>query len=103
MLCDADLAILAAAPERYAEYIADVRREYAHVPDDLFRPGRAAVLGDLLAKPTLFHTAYARREWEARARANVERELASLGVVRCPSGRPADILCIGADRGVGAG
>ena len=61
VLSDADLAILAAAPERYAEYIADVRREYAHVPDDLFRAGRAAVLGDLLAKPTLFHTAHARR------------------------------------------
>ena len=43
-LSDADLAILAAAPERYAEYTADVRREYAHVPDDLFRAGRAAVL-----------------------------------------------------------
>ena len=44
VLSDADLAILAATPERYAEYAADVRREYAHVPDDLFRAGRAAVL-----------------------------------------------------------
>jgi predicted metal-dependent HD superfamily phosphohydrolase len=75
---DADLAILAAVPARYAEYTADVRREYAHVPDDLFRAGRTAVLRDLLAKPTLFHTAHARREWEARARANVEAELAQL-------------------------
>jgi predicted metal-dependent HD superfamily phosphohydrolase len=77
-LSDADLAILAAAPERYAEYTADVRREYAHVPDDLFRAGRAAVLTDLLAKPTLFHTAHAREHWEARARANVEAELGIL-------------------------
>ena len=74
-LSDADLAILAAAPERYAEYTADVRREYAHVPGDLFRAGRAAVLSDLLSKPTLFHTTHARREWEARARTNVEAEL----------------------------
>ena len=74
VLSDADLAILAAAPERYAEYVADVRREYAHVPDDLFRPGRAAVLGDLLAKQSLFHTAHAREHWEVRARANVEAE-----------------------------
>ena len=77
VLSDADLAILAAAPERYAEYAADVRREYAHVPDDLFRAGRAAVLRDLLAKPSLFHTAHAREHWEAAARANVEAELGS--------------------------
>jgi predicted metal-dependent HD superfamily phosphohydrolase len=77
-LSDADLAILAAAPERYAEYTADVRREYAHVPEDLFRTGRAAVLGALLAKPSLFHTAHGREHWETRARANVEAELAQL-------------------------
>lgn len=47
VLCDADLAILAAAPPVYAAYTAAVRAEYAHVPDDLFRPGRAAVLGAL--------------------------------------------------------
>ena len=78
VLSDADLAILAAPPERYAEYVADVRREYAHVPDDLFAAGRAAVLRDLLAKPTLFHTAHAREHWEPAARANVEAELAQL-------------------------
>jgi len=78
VLSDADLAILAASRERYEEYAADVRREYAHVPDPDFRTGRAAVLRDLLAKPHLFHTAYAREHWEAAARANVERELATL-------------------------
>jgi predicted metal-dependent HD superfamily phosphohydrolase len=36
------------------------------------------VLRDLLAKPTLFHTVEARRRWEDRARANVEREVRSL-------------------------
>jgi predicted metal-dependent HD superfamily phosphohydrolase len=77
-LCDADLAILAAPPDRYAEYVADVRREYAHVPDDAFRAGRAAVLRDLQAKPHLFHTAYAREQWEAPARANLTRELTAL-------------------------
>lgn len=77
-LCDADLAILAAPAERYAAYVAAVRREYADVPDDLFARGRAAVLSDLLAKPHLFHTAHARASWEGAGRANVERELASL-------------------------
>ncbi len=78
ILCDADLAILAAPPQRYADYVAGVRREYAAVPDDAFRAGRAAVLRDLAAKPELFHTPRARELWEAGARANLARELASL-------------------------
>ena len=39
-LCDADLAILAAPAPRYAAYVADVRREYAHLRDDDFAVGR---------------------------------------------------------------
>jgi predicted metal-dependent HD superfamily phosphohydrolase len=77
-LSDADLAILAAPPARYAEYAADVRREYAHVSDADFRAGRAAVLADLLDRPHLFHTAHARAHWEPSARGNVEAELARL-------------------------
>ncbi|MEV8020838.1 hypothetical protein AB0O76_31800 [Streptomyces sp. NPDC086554] len=74
-LCDADLAILAAAPDAYAAYAAAVREEYAFVPDDAFREGRAAVLRQLLALPRLFRTPHGAREWEARARANLATEL----------------------------
>ncbi|MGD9959171.1 HD domain-containing protein [Nocardioides sp.] len=77
-LSDADLAILAAPPERYAAYVASVRAEYAHVSDADFASGRSAILADLLTKPALFHTAHAREHWEAPARANVERELSEL-------------------------
>lgn len=83
LLCDADLAILAARAERYAEYSRDVRAEYAHVDDADFRAGRAAVLRALLDGP-LFHTAPAREAWEARARANVQAELASLSLPGSP-------------------
>ncbi|GAB3249645.1 HD domain-containing protein [Nocardioides dilutus] len=78
-LSDADLAILAAPAGRYDDYVAAVRREYAHLPDDVFAEGRAAVLAALADKPHLFHTAYAREHWEAPARANLEREVAGLG------------------------
>ena len=77
-LSDADLAILAAPPARYDEYAAAVRAEFAHIPDAEFRLGRAEVLRGLLAKPTLFHTDYARAQWEQPARANIARELAAL-------------------------
>jgi predicted metal-dependent HD superfamily phosphohydrolase len=77
-LSDADLAILAAPRERYSEYVASVRREWAHVSDADFAAGRSTILRDLLAKPHLFHTRYARATWEAAARANVECELGAL-------------------------
>lgn len=79
VLSDADLGILAATPERYAAYVASVRLEYAHLDDEVFDKGRAAVLTELLAKPRLFHTAFAVGQWEAPARANAEAELAVLG------------------------
>lgn len=78
VLCDADLGILAAPPERYAVYATDVRTEYAHVPDELFRAGRAAVLRRLLGHRRLFRTPTA-AAWEDRARENLSRELDALG------------------------
>ena len=76
-LSDADLGILAAPRNRYDDYVAAVRREYAHLEDDVFAAGRASVLQALADKPHLFHTPYARERWEAAARANLERELAT--------------------------
>ncbi|MFG3498688.1 hypothetical protein [Streptomyces sp. NPDC047928] len=78
VLCDADLAILAAAPEEYAAYAVAVREEYGFVPDDAFRAGRAAVLRQLLALPRLFRTPHGAWEWEERARANLTAELAGM-------------------------
>ncbi len=78
VLSDADLGILAADAVRYEEYVAAVRREYAHLDDETFTAGRRAVLADLLAKPRLFHTAHAVAHWEAPARANAGAELAAL-------------------------
>ncbi|MGW7363676.1 HD domain-containing protein [Streptomyces sp. NPDC054841] len=78
VLCDADLAILASAPDAYAAYAAAVREEYAFVPDDAFRAGRADVLRHLLGLPRLFRTPYGERAWEAAARRNVSAELRDL-------------------------
>jgi predicted metal-dependent HD superfamily phosphohydrolase len=78
VLCDADLAVLAADPPDYAAYAAAVRREYDHIPDTDFRAGRAAILRALLAQPTLFRTPLGRSRWESPARANLTTELASL-------------------------
>jgi predicted metal-dependent HD superfamily phosphohydrolase len=79
LLCDADLAILAADPAVYDAYAAAVRREYAHVPDEAFRAGRAAVLRRFLQRPALYRIVPERDEWDRRARDNLTRELSTLG------------------------
>ncbi|MFI6784207.1 metal-dependent phosphohydrolase [Micromonospora sp. NPDC050276] len=78
LLCDADLAVLAAPPADYERYAAAIRREYAHVPEPAFRAGRAAVLTGLLALPALFRLPPLASRWEEPARDNVRRELAAL-------------------------
>ena len=85
VLCDADLAVLSTAPERYAVYVTDVRAEYAHVPDEAFREGRTAILSDLAARERLFGTEYGRAHWEKRARHNLAAELILLT-------RPEDLV-----------
>jgi predicted metal-dependent HD superfamily phosphohydrolase len=78
LLCDADLAVLAGTPDEYDAYAAAVRREYAHVPEELFRAGRSAVLRHLRDLPTLYRAVPERADWDSRARANLDRELTSL-------------------------
>jgi predicted metal-dependent HD superfamily phosphohydrolase len=78
VLLDADLAILGASEDRYARYAADIRKEYAWVPEADYRKGRAAVLERFLASPRIYLTQIMFEEGEARARANLRTELASL-------------------------
>ncbi|MEV0282264.1 hypothetical protein AB0I22_38660 [Streptomyces sp. NPDC050610] len=75
VLCDADLAVLAGAPQEYAAYAAAVRAEYGFVPDDAFREGRADVLRHLLALERLFRTPQGYDRWEHTARRNMATEL----------------------------
>jgi predicted metal-dependent HD superfamily phosphohydrolase len=76
LLCDADLAILAAPPAAYDAYVRNIREEYASVPDQQFLAGRLQVLTDLAGRE-LFRTGKGRR-LATPARANLEREMAAL-------------------------
>jgi predicted metal-dependent HD superfamily phosphohydrolase len=79
VLDDADLAILASAPDRYADYAAAVREEYAHVPDPAFRAGRREILLGFLDRPRIYRTPAAYDAWEIRARTQVSAEVERLG------------------------
>jgi predicted metal-dependent HD superfamily phosphohydrolase len=76
LLCDADLAILAAEPAAYDRYVDQIREEYARVPEEEFLAGRLAVLASF-ADRELFRTGKGRRLTGA-ARANLEREMRTL-------------------------
>ena len=73
-LVDADLSILGTNPGRYHVYVRDVRADYAHLDDDLWRVGRVQVLDHLLGLEPLFHTDLGRREWAPQAAVNLAAE-----------------------------
>ncbi|MDQ2756217.1 MAG: hypothetical protein M3Y71_06575 [Actinomycetota bacterium] len=77
-LHDADLWILTAPPERYTAYSAQVREEYAAVPDDAFAAARSVILTDLVERDRLYLTDHAHRAWTTSARTNVRAEVARL-------------------------
>lgn len=78
LLVDVDLAILGSEPARFDESDEQIRREYAHVPEDEFRAGRRRVLGEFLARPRLYSTPWFASGFERQARENLARALAKL-------------------------
>ena len=87
LLCDADLAILAAQPDDYAAYAAAIRAEYAHVPEPDFVAGRLEIL-TRLAEGEIFRTSKG-RALTAAARANLAAECAALETRLTAMGVPA--------------
>jgi predicted metal-dependent HD superfamily phosphohydrolase len=78
LLLDLDLSVLAAAPAIYDAYAAAIRREYAHVPGLLYRPGRRKVLQRFLDTAPLYLTPQLADRWDAAARQNLAREISRL-------------------------
>jgi predicted metal-dependent HD superfamily phosphohydrolase len=78
LFLDMDLSILAAPAADFDQYERDVRAEYAAVPDDAFRKGRAAILKNFLDRPRLYFTNICAAHWEAPARDNLARSITAL-------------------------
>ncbi len=79
VLFAADLAVLAAQPAGYSDYVRSVRREYRHVGEADWVTGRSAVLRSLLAREWIFAPFLELDVWEQRARGNITAELETLG------------------------
>jgi predicted metal-dependent HD superfamily phosphohydrolase len=78
LLVDIDLSILGAPPHRYQRFERDVRREYAIVPDELFREGRVQVLNSFLERFAIYETPYFSERLERQARENLSAAIARL-------------------------
>ena len=77
-ITDIDLTILGAERARFDEYEADIRREYAFVPEDQFRRRRREILQSFLARPAIYATPWFHERYEARARENLSRSIGAL-------------------------
>ncbi len=80
LLVSIDLSILGGDPEGYSSYVAGVRREYAHVPEEAWRSGRAAVLQHLIEFDPLYPDPRFQAALEEQAQQNMKAELRQLKV-----------------------
>lgn len=79
IVVDADLAILGAPADRFDEYEVQIRAEYYWVAEPIFRSKRAQVLAGFLARQRIYNTSKFVEQYEARARENLLRSLATCG------------------------
>ncbi|AYV48927.1 phosphohydrolase [Caulobacter flavus] len=78
LMVSIDLSILGAEPQAYAAYARAIREEYAAVPEDIYRAGRARVLQTFLAATVLFPDPALAQVLDASARRNLAAEIAEL-------------------------
>lgn len=62
----------------YAQYAENIRKEYIHIPDDLFKQGRTAILIKLSEKGDIYKTAEFKKLYEDQAKLNMKNEIAKL-------------------------
>lgn len=71
IMTDCDLAILGADTAAFTRYDDNIRREYAHYPDEIYATGRAQALSGFLQQEKIFKTAAFSALYEDAARRNI--------------------------------
>lgn len=74
VLSDADIAVLAVEPQRYATYLKTLREEYAHLPLGEYLAARVSIITALLSRRRIFRSPRG-SQWEETARQNLQLEL----------------------------
>jgi predicted metal-dependent HD superfamily phosphohydrolase len=78
LFVDVDLSILGSSTDRFDQYEKQIRLEYAWVPEQEFRTGRAKLLRDISKRERIYATEFFQNRLEAAARTNLNRSLAKL-------------------------
>ena len=73
VICDIDLAVLGRDRALFDEFERRIRREYAWVPERIYRASRVEILQGFLRRRAIYQTGQFRQRYEATARANLER------------------------------
>ena len=78
LMVDVDLSILGRENSVFWRYEENIRKEYAWVPDDLFRQRRIEILSGFLNRPYLYYHQEYRARFEEQARVNLTQAIARL-------------------------
>ena len=78
LVVDVDLSILGADPEVFWRYEENIRKEYAWVPESLFRLKRAEILRSFLNREYIYYHTQYRGMFEEKARSNLKQAVAKL-------------------------
>jgi predicted metal-dependent HD superfamily phosphohydrolase len=78
VLVDVDLSILGKDPDIFWRYEENIRKEYAWVPEDLFRQKRVEILGGFLDRQYIYYHKEYRAKFEKQARVNLKAAIARL-------------------------
>lgn len=78
LFLDMDLSILGSSPNIYQQYAQQIRQEYVHIPDLMYRQGRSQILQHFLIRPRLYFSESFFQQYEQLARQNIINEINSL-------------------------
>lgn len=78
VMVDVDLSIFGQSEERFLEYEAQIRKEYAWVPKIIFAPKRAQILEGFLKRERIYATDFFHAKYDASARQNLRLSISKL-------------------------
>jgi predicted metal-dependent HD superfamily phosphohydrolase len=78
LIVDVDLAILGTEADVFWKYEENIRKEYAWVPESLFRQQRSKILRGFLGRTQIYYHKQYREALEEKARRNLQQAIAKL-------------------------
>lgn len=78
LMADVDLSILGANVDAFWRYEENIRKEYAWVPESLFRRRRAEILRGFLSRSHIYYRKQYKEMFEEKARLNLQQAVAKL-------------------------